>query len=62
MLGDSIVGVAVAVVFFLACMIMFDLDLLGSKFATGGLPMLGLAIVAGAICGPWFARDLRKAK
>ncbi len=61
MAGDSIVGVAVAVVFFLACMIAFAPDLLGPKFRNGGLPMLGLAVVLGAICGPWFARDLRKA-
>ena len=58
MAGDSIVGIAVAVVFFLACMIAFAPDLLGAKFRNGGLPMLGLAIVAGAICGPWFARGL----
>jgi hypothetical protein len=60
MAGDSIVGVAGVIVFFLACMINFAPDLLGSKFRVGGLPMLVLAIVVGAICGPWFARDLRK--
>jgi hypothetical protein len=62
MAGDAIVGVAVMVVFFLACMIAFEPALLGSKFRVGGLPMLGLAIVVGAICGPWFGRDLRKGK
>jgi hypothetical protein len=60
MLGDSIVGVAVMVIFFLACMIVFDPDLLGSKFREGGVPMFVLAIITGAICGPWFARDFRK--
>ena len=59
MAGDSIVGVAVMVVFFLACMIAFAPDLLGPKFRNGGLPMLGLAVVLGAICGPWFGRDCR---
>ena len=62
MAGDAIVGVAVTLVFFLACMIAFAPDLLGPKFGSGGVPMLGLAVVVGAICGPWFARDLRKAK
>ncbi len=61
MLSDSIVGVAVMIVFFLACMLTFEPALLGSKFRVGGVPMLVLAIVVGAICGPWFARDLRKA-
>ncbi len=61
MAGDSLVGVAVMVVFFLACMVAFAPDLLGPKFRNGGLPMLGLAVVLGAICGPWFARDLRRA-
>jgi hypothetical protein len=59
-IGDSIVGVAVMIVFFLACMLVFEPDLLGTKFRAGGLPMLVVAIVIGAICGPWFARDLRK--
>jgi hypothetical protein len=60
LLGDSIVGVAVMFVFFLACMLAFEPALLGSKFRSGGLPMLALAFVVGAIAGPWFARDLRK--
>ena len=62
MIGDSIVGVAVMIVFFLACMLVFEPALLGSKFRVGGMPMLLLAILVGAISGPWFARDLRKAK
>jgi hypothetical protein len=61
MLGDSVVGVAVMVVFFTACMIVFDPDLLGPKFREGGVPMFVLAMITGAICGPWFARDFRKA-
>ena len=60
MIGDSIVGVAVMIVFFLACMLAFEPALLGSRFRVGGLPMLVVAIVVGAICGPWFAGDLRK--
>jgi hypothetical protein len=58
--GDSIVGMAVMVVFFLSCMFVFAPDLLGSRFGVGGLPMLALALIVGAICGPCFARDLRK--
>jgi len=62
MAGDSIVGTAIMMVFFLACAIVFEPALLTSKFRVGGLPMLALALIVGAICGPWFARDLRKAQ
>ena len=60
MAGDAIVGVAVMIVFFLACMITFAPELFVPRFRVGGLRMLGLAIVVGAICGPWFAGDLRQ--
>ncbi len=60
MVGDAVVGVAVMVVFFVCCMLLFEPDLLGAKFSSGGAPMLGLAMVLGLICGPWFGRDLRK--
>ena len=60
MVGDAVVGVAVMVVFFVCCMLLFEPELLGTKFSSGGVPMLGLAVVIGLICGPWFGRDLRK--
>jgi hypothetical protein len=60
MVGDAVVGVAVMVVFFLCCMLLFEPDMLGTKFSSGGAPMLGLAVVIGLICGPWFGRNLRK--
>jgi hypothetical protein len=58
--GDSLAGLAVMLVFFLCCMIMFAPEMLGSNFISGGLPMFGFAALVGLICGPWFARDLRK--
>lgn len=58
--GDAIIGVAVLVVFFLACMLAFSPEMLGEKFLSGGLWMLGLAVVAGAIGGAWTGRDVRK--
>lgn len=57
--GDAIVGVAVMVAFFVSCMLLFEPEMLGAEFANGGAPMLGLAVVSGFICGPWFGRDLR---
>jgi hypothetical protein len=60
MAGDAVVGVAVMVVFFLCCMLVFDPELLGPKLANGGVPMLGLAVVAGLILGVWIGHDLRK--
>jgi hypothetical protein len=59
-LGDSIVGIIVALVFFTICLVVFEPDLLDGKLEKIGFPMLGIAVVIGAICGPWFARDLRK--
>jgi hypothetical protein len=58
--GDALVGVAVMVVFFLGCMLVFDPDLLGPKFASGGVPMFGLAVVAGLVLGVWIGHDPRK--
>ncbi|HEX4612737.1 MAG TPA: hypothetical protein VH092_31370 [Urbifossiella sp.] len=60
MVGDAIVGLAVMVVFFISCMLVFEPGLLREKFATGGAPMLGLAAVAGPFAGVWIGRDLRK--
>jgi hypothetical protein len=59
-LGDAIVGAVVMVAFFTMCMLLFDPALLGPRFASGGLPMFGLAIVFGAIGGAWVAHDVRK--
>jgi hypothetical protein len=58
--GDSIVGAVVMLVFFAMCMLIFDPDLLGPKFESGGVWMLNLALLGGAIFGPMFGRDLRK--
>ena len=58
--GDAIVGLAVMVVFFISCMLLFEPELLGSKFYSGGLPMLGLAVVFGLISGAWAGREIRK--
>jgi hypothetical protein len=58
--GDALVGVAVMVVFFLGCMLVFEPEMLGPRFASGGLPMFGLAVVAGLILGVWIGHDLRK--
>jgi hypothetical protein len=58
--GDTIVGVAVMVAFFVCCMLLFEPEMLGVNFANGGAPMLGLAVVIGFISGPWFGRDIRR--
>jgi hypothetical protein len=60
MAGDAIVGLAVMVAFFVSCMLLFEPAMLGSKFSTGGAPMLGLAVVIGLIGGAWIGRDVRK--
>jgi hypothetical protein len=60
MAGDTIVGVAVMVCFFLSCMVLFDREALGVKFRSEGAPMLGLAVVIGLIGGAWLGHDLRK--
>jgi hypothetical protein len=39
---------------------LFEPAMLGSKFSTGGAPMLGLAVVLGLIGGAWIGRDVRK--
>jgi hypothetical protein len=59
MAGDAIVGVTVMVTFFVACMLLFEPELLGAKFFSGGAPMLALAVVLGLIFGPWAGRDWR---
>jgi hypothetical protein len=58
--GDALVGMAVMVVFFLCCMLVFAPELLGPKLATGGVPMIGLAVVVGLVLGAWVGHDLRK--
>jgi hypothetical protein len=58
--GDALVGLVVMVVFFLCCMLLFEPELLGSKFYVGGLPMLALAVVLGPMAGVWTGRDIRK--
>jgi hypothetical protein len=60
MAGDALVGVAIMLVFFLCCMLVFDPELLGAKFRNGGVPMFGLAVVVGLIGGAWIGHDLRK--
>jgi hypothetical protein len=60
MVGDAVVGVAVMVTFFLSCMLLFEPEMLGAHFLSGGVPMLGLAVVIGLIGGAWTGHDLRK--
>ena len=60
MAGDAIVGVAVMVTFFVACMLLFEPALLGARFSGGGAPMLALAVAFGLIFGPWAGRDWRR--
>jgi hypothetical protein len=60
MVGDAIVGVVVMVTFFASCILLADPELFRSKFSYGGLPMLGMAVFLGLVCGPWIGRDLRK--
>lgn len=57
--GDAVTGAAVMVVFFLACIGLFDPDLLGPKFRTGGLPTLGLAVPLGMFGGWLVGQDFR---
>src|SRR5947208_2412659 len=58
--GDAMVGMVVMLVFFTACMFLFDPDLLGPKLSSGGLPMLGFGALLGLVGGAWVGRDLRK--
>ncbi|MFI5460005.1 MAG: hypothetical protein ACHRXM_31685 [Isosphaerales bacterium] len=60
MAGDAIVGLAVMVVFFVSCMLLFEPAMLGAKFSSGGAPMLGLAVILGLIGGAWIGRDVRR--
>ena len=54
--GDAIVGMVVMLVFFTACMLLFDPDRLGPR----GLPMYVFGALLGLIGGVWVGRDLRK--
>jgi hypothetical protein len=56
-IGDALVGVAVMVAFFVCCMLLFAPELLGAKLHDGGLLMLGIATLIGAIGGVWFGHD-----
>jgi hypothetical protein len=60
MAGDALVGVAVMVVFFLGCTLVFAPEFLGPKLASGGGPMFGLAVVVGLVGGAWIGRDIRR--
>lgn len=60
LVGDAVIGMVVMVVFFLACMLLSEPELLQEKLWYGGLPMLGLAVVLGLVGGAWIGRDLRK--
>ena len=60
LVGDAFVGMAVMLVFFVACILLFDPGSLGPKWSSGGLPMLGLGAVVGLIGGAWVGHDLRK--
>ncbi len=56
--GDALVGMAVMLVFFACCMLLFAPELLGPKLRNDGLLMLTVATVAGAIGGIWFGHDI----
>jgi hypothetical protein len=58
--GDAIVGLAVMVCFFVACMLLFEPAMLGARFLSGGAPMLFGAVVIGLVGGAWVGHDLRK--
>lgn len=60
MAGDALLGMAVMVEFFLACMMLFEPAMLTDKFATGGAPMLLVAVVLGLIAGALVGRDIRR--
>jgi hypothetical protein len=60
LVGDAILGMAVMLVFFALCMLLFESALLGTKWSSGGLPMLGLGALAGLFGGAWIGHDLRK--
>jgi ADP-ribose pyrophosphatase len=60
MLGDAIAGLAVMLVFFIACMLVFDPQMLRARFSSSGAPMLGFAAVLGLLGGAWIGRDLRR--
>jgi hypothetical protein len=56
LVGDAIVGMVVMLVFFTACMLLFDPALLGP----GGLPMFVFGGLLGLVSEAWFGRNLRK--
>jgi hypothetical protein len=58
--GDALVGMAIGLVFFTACMRVFDPELLGPKLRAGGLPMLGMGAALGLLGGFLTGRDLRR--
>src|SRR5690349_3367799 len=45
--GDAIVGLAVMFAFLICCMLVFQPDMLGPRFSSGGAPMLGVAVLMG---------------
>lgn len=57
--GDAVVGLVVMEVFFVSCMLLFEPELLGSKFEHGGLLMLGGAVPLGLFAGWYIGRDFR---
>ncbi len=59
LVGDALVGMAVLLVTFTTCMLLFDPELLGSKWRSGGQIMLGLGALVGLIGGAWVGHDLR---
>jgi hypothetical protein len=57
--GTALVGVAVMVIYFLACMLLFEPAMLGSKFSSAGLPMFVLAALFGLVVGGTIGFALR---
>lgn len=56
--GDALVGMAVMLAFFTCCILLFAPELFGPKWLDGGLPMLGVAMLFGAVGGIWFGHDI----
>ncbi len=57
--GDAVIGLVVMEAFFVSCMLLFQPEMLGSKFENNGLPMLGFAVPLGLFAGWLIGRDFR---
>ena len=60
MIGDTIVGIIAMLVLFASCILLFEPEVLGSKFTHGGLPMFVMGIVVCPFGGASIGRSIRK--